>query len=487
MKSNKRLSKYRSMRDFAHTPEPAGANESADRLHGRFVVQEHHATRLHWDFRLERDGVLVSWAVPRGIPLDPARNHLAVHTEDHPLDYIDFEGEIPEGSYGAGKVYVWDEGTYDCDKFTEREVIVTLHGARVQGKYALFQTHGKNWMIHRMDGPVRTGAPMPAHVVPMLATLAELPADDEHYAFEIKWDGIRAIARIEQGRLRLESRNLLDITRQYPELRRLGEAFGARPAVLDGEIVALDSEGRPSFERLQRRMNLGSEPAVRRVMKAVPVVYMIFDLLYLDGELLMELTYEERRRRLAELNLAGPAWTTPGYHLGDGAAMLTASREQGLEGVMAKRLDSPYEPGKRTGAWLKIKNQRRQEFVIGGYTRGERHAIGALLVGYYDLTPEEALQQARAQELRYAGSVGTGFTQQTLDELLALLRPAVRAGNPFSTQPPKRDITYVEPELVCEVEFSEWTRQHTLRHPSFKGLRPDKDPREVVLETVETG
>ena len=483
-----RLRDYRAIRDFARTPEPAASPGRAPAAkQPRFVIQEHHATRLHWDFRLERDGVLVSWAVPKGLPTDPKVNHLAVHVEDHPLSYIDFAGTIPEGNYGAGEVYVWDAGTYECHKFEDDEVMVTLDGHRARGRYVLFQTDGKNWMVHRMDPAEPQGAPLPTQLAPMLARLARLPADDGRYAFEIKWDGVRALMYVEHGRGRLESRNGLDVTRQYPELQPLAESLGLRRAVLDGEIVALDDAGVPSFSRLQTRMHLASDAAVRRRMKQVPVVYMLFDLPYFDGESLLALPYVERRRRLEALSLAGAHWQTPGYHVGDGAAILAASREQRLEGVVAKRLDSPYEPGKRSGAWLKIKNQQRQEMVIGGYARGERHAIGALLLGYYDLAPDAAVRAGRAPRLIYAGAVGTGFTEAVLDELVALLAPLARKTNPFTRKPPKTDVTFVEPQIVCEVAYSDWTPDGALRHPVYKGLRADKPAREVVREQVEEG
>lgn len=478
----RRLIQYRAKRNFSRTPEP-DARPVAAAGGARFVIQEHHASHLHWDFRLERDGVLVSWAVPKGIPEDPGKNRLAMRVEDHPLSYINFSGEIPEGNYGAGQVYIWDKGTYECHKFRDDEVMVTLHGERVRGKYVLFQTAGRKWMMHRMDPPQNpTLEPMPENIVPMLAKLSALPKDDAAYGYEIKWDGIRAITYIEGGRIRIQSRNLLDVTRQYPELRPLGEALGARSAVLDGEIAALDELGRPSFERLQTRMGLQSDSAVRRVRKSTPVIYMIFDLLYLEGHDLMSLPYTERRERLAALKLDGPAWQTPAYHQGDGAAMLAASREKNLEGIIAKRLDSRYEPGKRSGAWLKIKNQQRQELVIGGWTPGERHAIGSLLMGYFDKTPEQAARTRRPARLIYAGGVGTGFTQATLDKLLALLMPLRRATNPFSSKPPKPDAVFVEPKLVGEVEFTQWTQGHTMRHPAFKGLRIDKEAADVVRE-----
>ena len=480
-----RLKKYRAMRDFKRTPEPAGGEPRAGSA-ARFVIQEHHASHLHWDFRLERDGVLVSWALPKGLPMNPKKNHLAVHVEDHPISYIDFAGEIPAGNYGAGHVHIWDHGTYDCHKFRDDEVMVTLRGERARGKYVLFQTNGKQWMIHRMDPPLDPDyAPLPQAVPPMLAKPGTLPRNDADYAYEIKWDGIRALVYVEGGRIRIESRNRRDITKQYPELRGLGEQLGARPALLDGEIVALDADGRPSFQLLQGRMGVRGDYRVRSRGAAAPAVYMIFDVLHLDGHDLMARDYVSRRRELKRLKLNGPAWQTPAHHVGDGRAMLQASRDKQLEGIVAKRLDSTYEAGKRTGAWLKIKIQQRQEFVIGGYVAGERHAIGALLLGYYDLTPAQAKAAKRTPQLLYAGAVGTGFTGATLDMLLAKLSRCKRAANPFTTKPAKKEVTFVTPKFVAEIEFTEWTRAGTLRHPSFKGLRTDKAAEEVIRETPD--
>jgi bifunctional non-homologous end joining protein LigD len=482
-----KLGEYRSKRDFELSPEPTGddSEESAAR---RFVVQEHHARSLHWDLRLERDGVLVSWAIPRGIPTDPKRNNLAVHVEDHPLEYIDFDGEIPEGEYGAGRVEIWDSGTYEPHKFRSDEVIVTFHGDRLQGKYALFQTKGKDWMIHRMEPADPGHEPMPERIEPMMAKLSDLPEDDERWGYEIKWDGVRAIAYVQGGRVRLSNRNLRDITAGYPELRALGRALGSREVVLDGEIVTLDERGKPSFELLQRRMHVASEAAVRRLSKSLPAVYMVFDVLYLDGHSTIALSYRDRRRLLERLELAGPNWQAPAHHEGDGAALLEASREQELEGIVAKRLDSVYEPGKRSGAWRKVKNHLRQEFVIGGWLPGQggrSGRIGSLAVGYNDATPEDAARRESPQRLIYAGQVGSGFKQRDLEELSRLLEPLRTAKSPFDgRQPPKRTV-FVEPRLVAEIEFREWTRTRTLRAPAFKGLRDDKDPGEVVIELPE--
>jgi bifunctional non-homologous end joining protein LigD len=482
------LERYRSKRDFSETPEPAPRRRSRGQSAGpRFVIQEHHATRLHWDLRLEHDGALASWAVPNGIPATPSDNRLAVRTEDHPLEYLDFHGEIPRGQYGAGTMTIWDRGTYDLHKWEERKVEVTFHGERVRGRYGLFPIgrqpgEEKDWMIHRMDPPEDPDRePMPEHIVPMTARLQEdVPADEQRWAFEVKWDGVRAIAYAQPGRLRLESRNLNEVTEAYPEVRGLIEDLGMREAVLDGEIVTFDDQGRPSFELLQRRMHVTTPSAVRRLMRTHPVVYAIFDLLYLDGHSLMDLAYVERRRRLEELKLGGPAWRVPAAHTGDGRALLEATAAQGLEGIMAKRLDSTYEPGRRAGAWLKIKHTRRQELVIGGWVPGEgrrSRRIGALLMGYH-----------RDGEFVYAGRVGTGFTERSLTELQRKLEPYLRPTSPFAGRPPlPRGAVYVEPCLVAEIEFRQWTSEGVMRAPSFKGLREDKAPRQVVLESAVDG
>ena len=490
------LRDYRAKRDLEASPEPSGspgaeAPAAADGGLPRFVVQEHHARRLHWDLRLERGGALVSWALPRGVPPDPSENRLAVHTEDHPLEYLDFSGEIPAGQYGAGKMHIWDRGTYEPHKFREDEVIVTFHGQRVQGKYALFRTRGDDWMIHRMDPPADPGRePMPEHLRPMLARVGELPNEDDAYGYEIKWDGVRALLYAQAGRTRLESRRGGDITARYPEVRAIGRDLGAREAILDGEVVAFDEDGRPSFQRLQGRMHLASESAVRRRMGDCPVAYMVFDLLFLDGHPTMALPYRDRRELLGELDLSGPHWQTPAYHAGDGAALLQATREQGLEGVIAKRLDSPYEPGRRSGAWIKVKNRRRQEVVVGGWVEGEgarRGRVGALLVGVYDLTAAEAEARGVPQRLTYVGRVGSGYTEADLDRLARLLEPLASADSPFQGRRPRRGARFVEPRLVAEVEFAEWTQARTLRAPTFKGLRDDEDPRDVVAEEEPAG
>jgi bifunctional non-homologous end joining protein LigD len=481
-----RLTSYEGKRDFDSSPEPAGGRDGADRDgHDeelpQFVIHQHSARRLHWDLRLEHDGALVSWAVPKGMPEEPGENRFAAHTEDHPIEYLEFHGEIPEGNYGAGKMMIWDRGTYECLKWEPRKVEVLLHGERLQARYALFaidkEDPPKDWMIHRMDPPADAARePMPERIVPMMARTAELPADDSRWGFEIKWDGVRAIAYCTPGEVRLESRNLKEITDSYPELGRIDRALGSHRAVLDGEIVAFDSDGRPSFGRLQQRMHVASREQARRLSKHTPVTYMVFDLLWLDGHSLMALPYTERRARLAELDLSGESWQTPEHVVGHGRELLAASAEQRLEGIVAKRLDSLYEPGRRSGAWLKIKTVGRQEFVVGGWVPGKGRrssTIGALLLGVYE--PDGSLG--------YVGRVGTGFSEKELQRLQRLLEPLRREDPPFAAgEPPPKDGVFCEPRLVVEVEFAEWTSAGNIRHPSYKGLREDKPPELVVRE-----
>ncbi|HXR30329.1 MAG TPA: non-homologous end-joining DNA ligase [Solirubrobacterales bacterium] len=469
------LGEYGRRRDFKSTPEPRPRRRRRKGPAPRFVVQEHSARRLHWDLRLEHDGTAVSWAIPNGIPDDPREDRKAVHTEDHPLEYLEFEGEIPAGQYGAGSVQIWDCGTYEAHKWEPGKIVFSFSGERLRGKYALFRAGSeKDWMIHRMDPPQEARDPFPKGIVPMLAKLAALPKSDAGWGIEVKWDGVRAIAYCRPGRLELRTRNLNEVTRQYPEVRRLSRQLGARDAVLDGELVAFDADGRPSFERLQQRIHQTSESVVRRRMKSHPVTYVVFDLLHLDGVDLMPEPYTRRRELLEELELDGPSWQTPGYVAGQAAELLAASAEQGLEGVVMKRLDSAYAPGKRNGSWLKLKNVGRQELVIGGWQPGEgrrRNRVGSLLLGYFD-----------GDELRYAGKVGTGFSEADLTMLAQRLAPLERDTNPFAGRRGPRQARFVEPELVAEVEFHELTKEGMVRHGSFKGLREDKPAHEVTLE-----
>jgi bifunctional non-homologous end joining protein LigD len=480
MPAQSRLAEYEGKRDFKRTPEPPGAKaKPRKRRRPRFVVHEHHARRLHWDLRLEHDGALMSWAVPNGIPEDPEHNRKAIHVEDHPLSYIDFEGEIPAGSYGAGKVLIWDHGTYDCEKLEEKKLIVVFHGKRLRGRYALFQSSGKDWMIHRMDPVEHQRDALPEHLSPMLAKAGRLPTEEGDWAYEIKWDGVRAMLHSQPGRMRIETRNLNEVSSRYPELRALGAELGSHEVLLDGEIVAFE-QGQPSFAALQKRMHLSSPSAIRRRAQEAPVNYVIFDLLHLDGTDTMGLPYRERRALLEQLELSGPHWQTPAYHVGQGRELLTAVSEQRLEGIVAKRLDSPYRPGERTSDWLKIKTHNRQELVIGGWLAGQGNRagrIGALLMGYYDEPTGD-----RQLPLRYAGRVGSGFDDEQLDLLARELSSRARETTPFSGTQPPRNAHFVEPSLVAEIEFAHWTHDRILRHSSYKGLRDDKPPEAVRLE-----
>ena len=480
-KRKRELEEYERKRDFGKTAEPAPKPQRKKKGKPRFVVQEHSARRLHWDLRLEHDGVAASWAIPNGIPETPEENRKAVHTEDHPLSYLEWEGEIPAGEYGAGTMKIWDAGTYELEKWEPEKVMVSFEGERLRGRYALFHAGkaAQDWMIHRIDPPERERDPFPENVVPMLARLATLPKDDTGWAVEVKWDGVRAIAYHRPGRLKLQTRNLNDVTAQYPEVKGITRQLGMFDAVLDGELVAFDDHGKPSFERLQQRMHQTDEGVVRRRVKTHSVVYMVFDVLYFNGYDFTGLPYERRRELLEELGLEGESWQTPGYSVGQAEQLLAASREQGLEGMVLKRLDSPYVPGKRPGTWLKVKNTLRQELVIGGWTPGEgrrKQHLGALLVGYYE-------GEGAERTLRYGGKVGTGFKAGDLKELNKRLAPLERKTSPFGAGPkPPKGAHFAEPQLVAEFEFRELTAEGILRHAAYKGLREDKPATEVELE-----
>lgn len=461
-----RLSKYRSMRDAAKTPEPVPSAEPAAGGNSTFVIQEHHARRLHYDFRLERDGVLVSWAVPKNLPETTAVNHLAVHTEDHPLEYATFEGTIPKGEYGAGKVIIWDSGTYDTEKFRvdaeKGEVIVTLHGNRISGRYALIQTDGDQWLAHRTKDQRFFDFD---ELAPMLASHGSVAnLKGTQWAFEAKWDGYRLLVDADHGSARLRSRRGRDVTGEYPQLRSLAAHLVDHRAVLDGEVVALDESGVPSFSEMQNRA------------RSTRVEFWAFDLLYLDGRSLLRARYRDRRRLLETL-AAGGDLVVPDLLPGDGAEALEYSRKHRWEGVVAKRRDSTYQPGRRSSSWIKDKYWNTQEVVIGGWRAGEggrTSGIGSLLAGI-----------PSADGLQFAGRVGTGFTERDLANLKKTLAPLHSDRCPFDAPLPSRDakgVTFVEPILVGEVRYSEWTSDGRLRQPSWRGLRPDKEPSEVVRE-----
>ncbi|BBY13772.1 ATP-dependent DNA ligase [Mycobacterium marseillense] len=457
-----RLTKYRSMRDASKTPEPVPVTKPAVGQGNSFVIQEHHARRLHYDFRLERDGVLVSWAVPKNLPETPSVNHLAVHTEDHPLEYGGFEGVIPKGEYGAGKVIIWDSGTYDAEKFLDDEVIVNLHGAKISGRYALIQTNGDQWLAHRMKDQKVFEFDT---IAPMLATHGSVTAlKAGQWAFEGKWDGYRLLIEIDHGSFRVRSRRGREVTQEYRELRWLADGLAEHHVVLDGEAVVLDSSGVPNFHEMQNRG------------KGSRVEFWAFDLLYLDGRSLLRARYRDRRK-LLEMLAAGSKLIVPDLLPGDGKEALEHSGERGWEGVIAKKRDSTYQPGRRSSSWIKDKHWNTQEIVIGGWKAGEggrSSGIGSLLMGI-----------PSAGGLRFAGRVGTGFTERDLAKLKKTLAPLHTDESPFDPPLPRseaRGVTYVRPVLVGEVRYSEWTPDDRLRQSSWRGLRPDKEASEVVRE-----
>jgi bifunctional non-homologous end joining protein LigD len=477
------LTTYRVKRDPKKTPEPRGATAKAAAKKKSqlptFVIQEHHARALHWDFRLERDGVLVSWALPKGLPMDPDTNHLAVHVEDHPFDYGKFEGTIPKGEYGAGQVTIWDHGTYDTEKWRTNEVMVVLHGTRASGRYVLFPIDDKNWMIHRMDPAPENFEAMPQHVKPMLAMAGELPKKDAGWAYEFKWDGVRALVYVDGGRVRAFTRNDKSLMSTFPELRDIGRHLGSRSAILDGEIVALDKDNRPNFSTLAKRLHVTSKSAIEKLKSSTPASFFAFDLLYLEGRSIMGLSYDKRRAALESLKLQGETFATPPSITNTaGSKVMDISRERGLEGVVIKRRSSRYSPGHRSSEWVKVKSFFTQEVVIGGWTegKGERDgSLGALLLG---IPSEEGLD--------YVGKVGTGFTAATRSDLLRRLKPLARKSTPFSSPLSRAETAlahFVRPAIVGEVQFAEWTNAGNLRQPSWRGLRSDKSANEVVRES----
>jgi bifunctional non-homologous end joining protein LigD len=466
------LREYERKRDPKKTPEPFKGKRKSKQL--TFVVQRHDARRLHYDFRLERDGVLLSWAVPKGVPLEPGQQHLAVHVEDHPLDYGTFEGEIPKGQYGAGTVEIWDNGTYELleDK-PNGGMTVRLHGRKLEGTWALVPAHlsgdEKNWLIIRK----RDDGAKPAarrEYKPMLATLEDpkhIPSRD--FEFEIKWDGYRILGFVSGGEARLLSRKDQDYTERFANVaKELAKALKTPDAVVDGEVCALDEEGRPSFSAMQQ-----GGPKT-------PIVYYVFDLLEVEGEPVIDLPLSERRARLQKLLDGRNRCVRFSESFDDGRALLDAAEERQLEGIMGKRVDSRYLPGKRSRDWLKFKTHGEEEFVIAGYTRGQGRregSFGSLVLARYDA----------GGELEYVGNVGTGFDEREIERLLKKLRPLGRKDTPFPAVPKmprirKGDVVWVEPKLVAQTKFAEFTHDGHLRAPVYLGLREDKDASEVRAE-----
>ncbi|MFQ5724214.1 MAG: DNA ligase D [Terriglobia bacterium] len=517
------LKDYRRKRRFPATPEPRGQPRPGGG--NRFVVQKHQARRLHYDFRLEVEGVLVSWAVPKGPSLNPRDKRLAVQTEDHPLEYADFEGAIPEGEYGAGTVMVWDQGTYQLvgelpagKQFERGEVKFVLDGHKLRGGFVLVKLRrsekGNEWLlikhkdpaadprwdIEEHDGSVLTGrslaeiaeglppaeksrlprpqelegarpAPLPARLAPMLATLVDKPFSDPDWIYEIKWDGVRALAWVRDGKVEWRSRTGRTITGQYPELSVLPERILAKQALLDGEIVVLDEQGRSDFERLQSRMNVQRPaPALRQ---QAPVVCYLFDLLYCDGYDLRSVPLVERKRLLRRRLDPRDPFRYSDHQPEQGRELFALAREQGLEGIVGKHARSPYV-SRRSPYWVKFKVTRELDAVVGGWTapRGSRKYFGALLLGLYE-----------GDKLRFIGGVGSGFTQKKQKALSERLQELATDRCPFDAAPKTQEQTWwAQPALVARVQHGGWTQERRLRQPVFLGLQTDRDPKECQVE-----
>ncbi len=529
------LEEYARKRKFDKTPEPAPEPEATPPPTGsRFCVQRHSARRLHYDLRLEIDGTLKSWAVPQGPTLDPSEKRLAVHVEDHPLDYGDFEGNIPAGQYGAGSVMLWDRGTFDLlgdkpatEQLQRGDFKFRLHGEKLRGDYALvrMKNRGKGnewllikkkdaaatpgWDVEQFAASVVTGrtqeeiarqmparitagaggrrranpsalpgaveAPMPGAITPMMAFAAEKPPAGDGWLYEIKWDGVRTLCFLDGEGVRLVSRKGILFERQYPELSVAPHYLEADTAILDGEITRLDEAGRPSFSRLQPRIMATDPNSVAHLARLQPVTYFVFDLLYLDGYDLRQVPLAERKRLLASILKPGPVLRYSEHFEAGGGELLDLARAQGLEGVVAKRAASRYE-SRRSQDWLKIKITREQEFVICGYTRGERDFFGALVLGHF--------QDGR---LMFSGCVGTGFDRKLMEKLFGILQPLEIADRPFVEEPLiPQEAVWVRPVKVCTVRFHEWTGEGRLRAPVFVGLRPDADTRDCVRHPADS-
>lgn len=481
------LTKYRQKRKFSQTPEPKAAKHIKEKAL-RFVVQEHHASHLHWDFRLEMEGVLKSWAIPKGPSMDPSVKHLAVHVEDHPYAYRTFAGIIPKGNYGAGKVTIWDEGTYEPIEETDNpektllaelkkgDLKFVMHGKKLKGEFALVKmgNQEKNWLLikHKdsfvsqeplvADHTKGKKSPFPHEIKPMLANLADTPFDDPDWVYEIKWDGYRAIGEIQKGKVKLYSRNHQDFTKAYSSIVESLKDLG-HDAVLDGEVVAVDKKGKAQFQLMQEA----------KKSNEIQLIYYAFDLLYLDGYDLRDLPLLDRKALLEKL-LPEKSNLKYSDHIEEhGLKVFEFAKKKGLEGILAKRKGSRYVSA-RSSEWQKIKHIQMQEAVICGFTmpQGQRKEFGALILGLYD-----------HGEYRYIGHTGGGFDEKKLQEIIAKLKSLVTATSPFTVTPKTNTpATWVKPKLVAQVKFSEWTKDGVLRQPVFLGLRTDKKPEEVVQE-----
>jgi DNA ligase D-like protein (predicted ligase)/DNA ligase D-like protein (predicted polymerase)/DNA ligase D-like protein (predicted 3'-phosphoesterase) len=460
-KTPEQLESYSSKRSFEKTPEPPPAP-----VIGRgnaFVVHRHHASRLHYDLRLEQNGVLKSWAVPKGLPPRPGIMRLAVNVEDHPLEYVNFEGAIPKGEYGGGMMWRFAQGTYETTKQKKDGFYFRLQSRELNGEYRAIHTKENQWLVERVDTPQTDW--LRERIQPMLARTAEQPPQSPDYLFELKWDGLRTLVVLDEGEMRIYGRNRMDFTKQFPELLVPEQAFRATSALFDGEIVCLEADGKPHFRNVIHRMQQNSEGAIERARAKHPAVCYLFDCLYLDGRPIVNEPLTRRREWLADAVKKDSPFRVSEL-VEDGVAFLEAVKSMGLEGIMAKQRNSPYQVGKRSDAWLKIKTRQTMECVIIGYTQGKgdrQKGFGAL-----------HLAQPEGNELKYLGKVGTGFDEHLLEDIFARLQKLTRIKRPVKEKPldDARSV-WVEPTLTCEVGFASLTPDGLLREPVFIRLRPD--------------
>jgi DNA ligase D-like protein (predicted ligase)/DNA ligase D-like protein (predicted polymerase)/DNA ligase D-like protein (predicted 3'-phosphoesterase) len=469
-KTPKQLQEYSNKRSFDKTPEPAPAVSSGE---GRaFVVHRHHASRLHYDLRLEQNGVLKSWAVPKGLPPRPGILRLAVNVEDHPLEYVDFEGAIPKGEYGGGMMWKFARGNYEITKEKKNGFYFRLQSRELNGEYRTHHTKENQWLVERVDTPQTDWLRDP--IEPMLAMTAEKPPGSSEYIYEVKWDGIRALISLDEGQIRIRGRNGTDLTKQFPELHSV-EDFRATAALFDGEIVCLEADGRPNFRDVIHRMQQKAESGIERARAKHPAVCYLFDCLYLDGRPIVNDPLTRRREWLEDAIKKGGAYRVS-ETVEDGTAFFEAVKQMGLEGIMAKQRSSPYQPGRRSESWIKIKARRTAEWIIIGYTRGKgdrTQSFGAL-----------HLAQGAAGDLKYVGKVGGGFDERSLRAVTAELKDLTVIRRPIKQKPlDDSQSTWVEPKLVCEVQYASVTPDGLLREPVFVRLRPDLAARELMGES----
>jgi DNA ligase D-like protein (predicted ligase)/DNA ligase D-like protein (predicted 3'-phosphoesterase) len=427
-----------------------------------FVLHRHHATRLHYDLRLEQDGVLKSWAVPKGLPPRPGIMRLAVSTEDHPLEYLNFEGTIPKGQYGGGEIWIFARGKYEIVKEKKNGFHFRLQSSGISAEYSMNLTKGKEWLLNCLDRPQTDWLRDP--IEPMLARSTDKPPEQGQYVYEVKWDGVRAMIALDEGEIRIRSRNQLDITGKFPELLIPDQAFRATSALFDAEIVCLDDAGKPVFQNVIHRMQQTGKGAIDRAHARYPAVCYVFDCLYLDGRTIVNEPLVRRRAWMEDAIRHGTPYRVS-EAVDEGVELFRAAADMGLEGIMAKERNSTYKPGTRSSQWLKIKSRQTTECVIIGYTRGKgsRALFGALQLAFRD-----------GDGLKYAGKVGTGFDEKLSKEIFTQLKNSKQVKRPVSRKPPDDTQTvWIEPRTICEVQYASLTKDGMLREPVFLRLRPD--------------